>query len=105
MDNGIGPAGHPDAVDGADAACVDEPGRASRLARMSHLLALIAAEEETLRELPMPPVAYGLLALAGFGLLLAVLWSFRGTAQKIRDVEQTVASNPQHAPRDHGTHH
>lgn len=72
---------------------------------MSHMLALIAAEEETLRELPMPPVAYGLLALVGFGLLLAILWSFRGTAQKIRDVGQTAADNPSHAPGDHGTHH
>jgi hypothetical protein len=52
---------------------------------------LFAAVEETHRELPMPPVAYGVLALLAFAFGLAVLWAFRGTAQKI--------AGPQHHSR------
>jgi len=55
---------------------------------------LIAAAEETTRELPMPPLAFGVLAFVAFLLLLGVLWAFRGTANKI------AAGNP-HTDRDH----
>jgi hypothetical protein len=48
----------------------------------SSLSNLFAAVEEQHRQMPMPPVAYGILALAAFGALLGVLWFFRGTAQK-----------------------
>ncbi len=44
---------------------------------------LFAAAEEAHRELPMPPVAFGVVALAAFGFGLVVLWAFRGTAHKI----------------------
>ena len=43
----------------------------------------LAAAEEHGRELPMSPYMYGGLALLGFALLLAVLWAFRGTAQRM----------------------
>jgi hypothetical protein len=58
---------------------------------MTHL---IATTEETTRELPMPPLAFGVLAMVAFLLLLGVLWAFRGTANKI------AAGNP-HTDRDH----
>lgn len=48
------------------------------------LASVFTAAEEAHRELPMPAIAYGILALAAFGVLLALLWSFRGTAQKVR---------------------
>ena len=50
----------------------------------SVLPALIHAEEAT-RQLPMPAVMYGIVAFVVFLLLLAFLWSFRGTAYKVRD--------------------
>jgi hypothetical protein len=49
----------------------------------SSLPSLFVAAEEVHRELPMPAVAYGLIALASFAVLLGILWSFRGTAQKV----------------------
>ncbi|WP_198950073.1 hypothetical protein [Kineosporia sp. A_224] len=46
-------------------------------------LATVAAEgEEQLRELPIPPVAFGLLALAAFGLLLLVTFAFRSVSTR-----------------------
>jgi hypothetical protein len=45
---------------------------------------VVAQGGEQLRELPMDPAMYGVLALAAFGLLLAVTWSFRHTASKVR---------------------
>ena len=50
----------------------------------SVLPVLIHAEEAT-RELPMNPVMYAVIAFAIFLLLLGFLWSFRGTAYKVRD--------------------
>ncbi len=60
----------------------------------SVLPALVRAEEAQ-RHLPMPAWLYGVLAMAAFLLLLGVLWSFRGTAYKIRD---------RHAPGAGGHH-
>jgi hypothetical protein len=42
---------------------------------------LVSAEET--RSLPMPPLAYGLIAFAGFLLGLGVLWTFRNSAAKV----------------------
>jgi hypothetical protein len=61
------------------------------------LLNLFAAAEEHHRDLPMPPLAFGLIALAGFFLALGVLWSFRGTANKI--------AAPGEMPGQQGGHH
>ena len=49
----------------------------------SSLSNLFAATEEPLRDLPMSPYAFGALAFLGFLTLLAVLWGFRSTAQKL----------------------
>ena len=43
---------------------------------------LAAAETAKLRELPMPPWAFGAIALASFLALLGVLWTFRNTAAR-----------------------
>jgi hypothetical protein len=39
--------------------------------------------DETVRPLPMPPLAYGILAFCGFLLGLGVLWMFRNAGAKI----------------------
>lgn len=49
----------------------------------SSLANLYAAAEGQGHELPMSPYLYGAIAFTGFVLLLAVLWAFRGTAQKM----------------------
>ena len=49
----------------------------------SSLSNLVAATEEHAHELPMPPEAFGALAIVSFLVLLGVLWAFRGTAQKL----------------------
>jgi hypothetical protein len=63
----------------------------------SSLSNLYATAAETKRELPMPPLAYGVLMLIGFMVLLGVLWFFRGTAQRIAD--------PVPHRDDQGSHH
>ena len=45
-------------------------------------LTILAAAEPAGRELPMPPVFFGLISLLLFVLALAFLWSFRNTAAK-----------------------
>jgi hypothetical protein len=57
----------------------------------SSLANLLTATEEHTRELPMPPLAFGALAMVGFLVLLGILWAFRGTANKIAG---------QHLPHD-----
>jgi len=50
---------------------------------MSMTVARIMSDElPTARELPMPEWMFGVIALVAFAFLLAVTWSFRGTAQK-----------------------
>jgi hypothetical protein len=51
---------------------------------MSMSLVQAVQGEAQLRELPMPAPLYGVLLLVGFGLLLAILWAFRNTANKVR---------------------
>lgn len=48
------------------------------------VLSLVIAAEETTRELPMPKIAYFIIAFALFLVLLGVTWSFRNTAYKIQ---------------------
>jgi hypothetical protein len=75
---------------------------------LSHLL---AASQEPVRALPMPPVAYGALAFIGFLLLLGVLWSFRGTAAKLgggtghAHGHDTAASEARANDDHQGSHH
>ena len=61
---------------------VQAPGTGT-LCPMSMSLSLVAVAEEHTRELPMPPLAFGVLAFCAFLVLLGVLWAFRGTAQKL----------------------
>jgi hypothetical protein len=49
---------------------------------MTSHAARVLAEEAAAHELPMPPWAFGVVALGAFALLLLVTWSFRGTAQR-----------------------
>jgi hypothetical protein len=79
-------------------------GPAGYAVRMSSLLNLSAASEEHLRELPMPPYAFGGIAMLAFLVLLGVLWSFRGVAQKIATTDNTAHAT--HGDTDHqGSHH
>ena len=56
--------------------------RDGTLGPMSTTALLLAAEEATRRELPIPPWLVGVIALLVFALLLGVTWSFRGTHHK-----------------------
>ena len=47
--------------------------------------------------LPMPSFVFGLLAVAGFALLLAVTWAFRGAHNK-------YAPPPEHADESDSHH-
>ena len=51
---------------------------------MTTSLARLVTEGAKVRDMPMPPMVFGIIALSLFGLGLAVLWSFRGTVQKVR---------------------
>jgi hypothetical protein len=74
---------------------------------MSSLSNLFAAAEEPPHQLPMAPLAFGVLAFVGFLLLLGVLWFFRGTAAKIAAGNPHVHGHDAHDARsDHqGGHH
>ena len=65
---------------------------------LSHLYAahVFAAAEEHTNELPMPPIAFGALAMVAFLVLLGVLWAFRGTANKIAGGAHGVHTAPGH---------
>jgi len=63
----------------------------------STVTTLATAETAKLRELPMPPWAFGVIAFACFVALLGVLWSFRNTAARY--------DKPAGDATDHGTHH
>lgn len=43
----------------------------------------LASAEEAPRALPMPAIAYGILAFVAFLIGLGVLWTFRNAAAKI----------------------
>ncbi|MFZ1285610.1 MAG: hypothetical protein WAR57_01070 [Candidatus Phosphoribacter sp.] len=62
----------------------------------SVLPVLIRAEGETHRQLPMPSLMYAAIAMGLLLLLLALLWSFRGTAYKVRDKHSRPASGGHH---------
>ncbi|MDE9367607.1 hypothetical protein PZ938_18480 [Luteipulveratus sp. YIM 133132] len=56
----------------------------------SSLISFASAETEHGRELPMPPIGYGLIAIGFFLVLLAILWSFRNTAAKLGETEHKL---------------
>ncbi len=45
-------------------------------------LATVAAEGEKAHELPIPPIAFGLIGVAVFGLLLLVTFAFRSVGNR-----------------------
>lgn len=49
---------------------------------LTSTVATLANAETVVRELPMPPWAFGVIAFGCFIVLLGVLWSFRNTAAK-----------------------
>lgn len=81
------------------------PGRL--WAMSSSAFTLVAVAEEHTRELPMSPYAFGAIAFAGFLLLLAVLWFFRGVATKVATGHVTHGTAAHHDVHgDHqGSHH
>jgi hypothetical protein len=70
---------------------------------------LATAGTEKLRELPMPPWSFGVLAFASFVVLLGVLWSFRHTAAKYdtpaeAGLGDSGGARGSHSATDHGAH-
>ncbi len=65
-----------------------------------NLTRLVTEGGENMRELPMPPFMYGVIALGLFALALAVTWAFRGTAAKYGGVHPTQAHGDEQAGRD-----
>ena len=49
----------------------------------ARVIALVAETEEATRELPMPVIAYFIIAFSLFVVLLGITWSFRNTAAKL----------------------
>ncbi len=47
------------------------------------VLSVLAAGEEAVTELPMPAIAYFIIAFGLFVVALAVTWSFRNTHHKV----------------------
>jgi hypothetical protein len=66
---------------------------------------VLAQGGEQVRQLPMDPIMYGVLALAAFGLLLAVTWSFRSTASKVRATGQRGGHGRSGSDDTHGPGH
>lgn len=48
----------------------------------AHVAAAAAEEGEHLKELPIPPVAFGLLAVVAFAALLLVTFAFRSVGTR-----------------------
>jgi len=76
----------------------------------STVVTLATADTAKLRDLPMPPLAFGAIAFASLIVLLAVLWSFRNTASKYDTPGgaghgDAHSSRGSHGATDHGAHH
>jgi len=56
--------------------------------------ALVAATEEATRELPMPVIAYFIIAFLAFVVLLGITWSFRNTAAKVGQQHRAPGARP-----------
>lgn len=49
---------------------------------LTYLATAVEGGEEQLRELPIPPVAFGLITLAVMGLLLVITYAFRSVGNR-----------------------
>lgn len=54
--------------------------------------------EEGHQALPMPPIAYGLIAFVLFLVGLGVLWSFRNTGMKYLPPDESAGHRAPHGP-------
>lgn len=71
---------------------------------MLSTIAPLLAGAETHVELPVPPFAYGLMALAVFAMMLAALFAFRQAATKLARPGNTVAHEPTHVYEGQGVY-
>lgn len=71
---------------------------------MLSTLASLAAESERHVELPIPPSAYGLIALLFFAIMLGALFAFRQAATKVATADNTVV-HEDHGHHGAGDHH
>ena len=58
---------------------------------MSLALSVLATEAEVVNELPLPPIAFGLIALTVFVSVALVFWSFRDVANRHADKAEQYA--------------
>ena len=81
---------------------------------MSDRVSALVAAEEAARELPMPVIAFFIIAFVVFLLLLGVTWSFKNTAAKLVTPRRPAAdgggvagemSGTRTAPDAGGHHH
>lgn len=66
---------------------------------MLHALGLLAAETEHVNELPIPPIWFGVIAIAVFVASALVFWSFRDIANRHSDKAEEYAR--EHEGSDH----
>ncbi|WP_207555718.1 hypothetical protein [Intrasporangium flavum] len=69
------------------------------------VLALAAESQEAVRELPMPVIAYFIIAFSVFLLLLGITWSFRNTAYKVAQNRRRQHGAPGAGVDPNGPHH
>ena len=68
------------------------------------VLALAAETQEATRELPMPVIAYFIIAFSLFLVLLGITWSFRNTAYKVQSPRRGEGTHGSTSGSD-GAHH
>lgn len=54
-------------------------------------LSVLSAEAEKVNELPLPPIVFGIIALAVFVVVVLVFWSFRDVANRHSDKAEQYA--------------
>lgn len=74
---------------------------------MSTVISSLAQAEEASHSLPMPPIAYFLVAFGLFLLLLAATWAFRNNAYKYQQNRTAAPGHDEHGHSaiEQGTHH
>lgn len=58
---------------------------------MLFALNVLSAEAESVNELPLPPIVFGIIALAVFVSVALVFWSFRDVANRHSDKAEQYA--------------